>query len=105
MPQDEDLEAVKYIAAHGVDATACLEGESEPPVLVIGMPDNRDQSAIDDFDKAVRLALGQGRAVVVKDWKGDESRPAFDWSETCLKRTLNNLEREVVWQGKSSSSL
>ena len=40
--KDEDLLAVRYIAEHGRDATACIDGELEAPILVLELPKKSD---------------------------------------------------------------
>lgn len=86
---------------HGRDATACPPGESEAPVLVLRLPDTDDAAAVTDFVDQMRLALARGRPVLVPDWHGDPSRPWTDWSRSSLQREFHNLNREVIWQGKS----
>jgi hypothetical protein len=97
--QDEDIRYVKFIAEYGRDATACPDNESEAPVLVLGLPNNEDQESIDQFNTDMRRALACGRPVVVNHWSGDPSRPKFQWTDDHLKFTLQNLNRDVIWQG------
>jgi len=103
--KDEDLLTVRYIAEHGRDATACIDGEPEAPVLVLMLPKANDIAERREFKDRVRSALSRGHAVVVKDWPGDQSRPEFAWDKESLEECLGNLNRKVIWQGNALSAI
>lgn len=97
--KDEDVLAVHYMVKHGKDATACPADGSVAPVLVLSLPDPEDQLAVTQFVDKMRLALAQGRPVLVPNWHGDPTEPKTDWSKESLHREFYNLRREVIWQG------
>lgn len=97
--KDEDVLAVQYMVEHGKDATASPADGSVAPVLVLSLPDPDDQPGIIQFVDQMRLALAQGRPILVPNWHGDPTEPKTDWSKESLRREFYNLRREVIWQG------
>ncbi|KAL0949888.1 hypothetical protein HGRIS_009918 [Hohenbuehelia grisea] len=97
--EDEDAYAVQCMLDHGVDATACMPGETEPPVNVLDPPDLNDWSAAESFQKEIRSSLARGRPVLVRNWNGFEGKPAFKWgNEACYNFEFRSADRNIQWE-------